>query len=302
MSDNYARCLFEQGDGWPVFNPKPFDDLPEVARRFGTQIGDVGIITPDGSFDPVFNILLPADDPANRFGVPRDFTQAVLRPDDIRIRERCYPPGALLSNKTVHKRCISVQATLETNVQHRLFPIGAGAVVELSTHSKQMGLLVLPDGASSWDARSQQTLHDYAVKHARNWYAFVNGNLQRMVGNGGLYLVTGVTKSTSWCIAATDDSAGDRKVSLLLKATQFGGASATRTWEWETSSSAVHSGPSPGPGEEGWRDNQTLFIRGFKVALGPVSKTAKVVSILKSTADTVLSTSTAVLPTSRSTY
>ncbi|KAJ7148425.1 hypothetical protein C8R43DRAFT_857674, partial [Mycena crocata] len=68
----YSKALFTTRDGYPLFNPQPFDDLPEQARRqgTGTQIGDVGVITPDGSFDAIFNVLLPADDPTNRFGVP----------------------------------------------------------------------------------------------------------------------------------------------------------------------------------------------------------------------------------------
>jgi hypothetical protein len=163
-------------------------------------------------------------------------------------------------------------------------PFGAGAVVEVSTNSKQTGLLLLPDGASRWDLRRLQLFRDYALRHAHNWYAFVNGILQRMVGNGDLYLVTGVTKSTSWSVAAVENHSGDRQISLKLKAAQIGNAGATWTWEWESGGSSVNSGPRRRPGEVSWRDNQTVFLRGFKVALRstPLRKAPKIRSIVNS--------------------
>ncbi|KAJ7148441.1 hypothetical protein C8R43DRAFT_888910 [Mycena crocata] len=225
MSDNFARCLFAKGHRFPLFHLKPFDNVPELARQSGTQIGDVGFVTQDGSFDTCFNILLDANDPANRFGVSAGFKPVALPHDNIRMRERQHPPGAILSNKTVNKGGTKVEASLEADVQvhhsvllnSSLFPIGVGAAVEISAHSKQTGLLILLNGASSWDTHSQQILSDYAVKHAQSWYVFVNGPLHRMIGNDGLYLISGVTKSTSWCIASLEDSSGGGQVSLRLK-------------------------------------------------------------------------------------
>jgi hypothetical protein len=142
----------------------------------------------------------------------------------------------------------------------------------------------LPDGASRWDLRPKQVLRDYALKHAQNWYAFVNGNLQRMIGNGDLYLVTGVTKSTSWSVAAIENHSGEGKISLKLKAAQIGNAGTSCAWEWESASSSVDSGPRRHPGEELWRDNQTVFLRGFKVALrsNPFRRAPKIYSIVGS--------------------
>jgi hypothetical protein len=39
----------------------------------GVSIGDVGLITPDGAFDYLFNICLPSDDPVNINRVPENF-------------------------------------------------------------------------------------------------------------------------------------------------------------------------------------------------------------------------------------
>ncbi|KAJ7623761.1 hypothetical protein FB45DRAFT_926675 [Roridomyces roridus] len=286
--DLYKRSLLPKGFGLPVFSPQPSDDQPDAARRFGTQIGDVVVVTSDGSVDPIFNILRAAGDPANRFGVPFGFEQVVLSAEDVRSRVGCHPPGSVISNTNVHKKRLDLEVHVDDNI---FLPVGAGAAVELSTGSAQMVVLVLPEGASSWDLRPHQVFRDYALKHSRSWYAFVNGTLHRMVPNGGLYLVTGITKSSSWHIAAAEASSSGTALSLRLKAAMVAGASASCAWAWETVSSAVHSGPSVSPGEEEWRDNQTLFIRGCKIALGSaLSKSPKVMSLINSKAVDVLKT------------
>lgn len=112
--------------------------------------------------------------------------------------------------------------------------IEADPVVDNSKH--QSVQVHLPDGASESDLLRSEIFRDLAVKHARAWYEFVNDDLQRMVGNSDLYLITGVTKCASWRIAT------------------------------ENNLSPIRSGPHRFPGEEVC-ENQTVFIRGFKVAL-----------------------------------
>ncbi|KAJ7860336.1 hypothetical protein B0H13DRAFT_1120975 [Mycena leptocephala] len=145
-------------------------------------------------------------------------------------------------------------------------------------------MLLLPDGASRWDLRTLQVFRDYALKHVPKWYEFVNGDLGRMIGNGDLYLVTGVTKSTSWSVAALENQSGDGQVSLKLKAAQVAAAGVSYAWEWESTSSSVNSGPHRLPGEESWRDNQTVFVRGFKVCLHtkPLRRSPKLLTIVDS--------------------
>jgi hypothetical protein len=112
-SDLYSRLLFPKKQGYPLFHPQPFDDLPETARRTGTKIGDVGVITQDGFFDPIFNILRARDDPYNRFGVPLSFEQVLLGPDDIATSAQVHPPGSHISNTTISKRRLDVEAGVE---------------------------------------------------------------------------------------------------------------------------------------------------------------------------------------------
>jgi hypothetical protein len=126
-----------------------------------------------------------------------------------------------------------------------------------------------------------QVFRDYALKNAQRWYVFVNGTLGRMVESGELYLVTGVDKSSSWSVAALENNSEGRGLSLTLKAAQAGSGSAACAWEWGSSSSFANSGPRRGPEEQSWTDNQTVFLRGFKVAIRstPLKKAIKVLSI-----------------------
>ncbi|KAJ7493175.1 hypothetical protein B0H11DRAFT_1717887 [Mycena galericulata] len=302
MADSklYAELLLPTGNGYALFRPNPLDDVPETDRKIGTQIGDVGVVTRDGSFDTIFNITRELNDPRNRFGVPAGYEQITLRPElDIARQAHCHPPGSDISNTTVKKKRVDVDAGIAGNVQvylsllpiksllittYRFLPLDANAVVEVSMNSKQTALLLLPEGASSLDLRGLQAFRDYALKHAESWYAFVNGDLGRMIGKGDLYLVTGATKSTSWSVAAVENHSGDGKISMRLKAAQFGGAGTSCTWEWEGSYRSVNSGPQRNPGEESWGANQTVFIRGFRVALrsNPLRRPVKVSPIVNS--------------------
>lgn len=70
----YAQRMTEKGRGTPIWRPGPSNTLPEVYRRRGTAVGDVGILTVSGSFDFFFNICLPASHPINQQGLPQGFS------------------------------------------------------------------------------------------------------------------------------------------------------------------------------------------------------------------------------------
>ncbi|KAJ7663617.1 hypothetical protein B0H17DRAFT_991423, partial [Mycena rosella] len=194
MSDSqlYTRLLLPRGHGFPLFHPQPFDDLPLESRRIGTEIGHVGVITSDGSFDFLFNICRSADDPFNRFGVPEGFEQVNLDPEDVASRAQYHRPGSDISNTKISKRRLDLDMGVDSNT----------------------AVLLLPDGASRTDLRRKKRFRDYVLKHAQSWYAFVNGVLERMVDNGDLYLVTGIDKSASWSVAAVENHSEDGNISL----------------------------------------------------------------------------------------
>ncbi|KAJ7339211.1 hypothetical protein DFH08DRAFT_650453, partial [Mycena albidolilacea] len=119
------------------------------------------------------------------------------------------------------------------------------------------------EGASRTDLRGKKKFRDYALR----WYAFVNSDLGRMVNNGDLYLVTGTDKSSSWSVAAFENHSEDCKLSLKLKAALVGSTGASCFWEWETANSFANSGPRPLPADGERSENQTVFLRGFKVPI-----------------------------------
>ncbi|KAJ7096077.1 hypothetical protein C8R44DRAFT_684211, partial [Mycena epipterygia] len=180
MSDGdlYSRLLLTKRHGYPLSHPQPCDNLPEESRMKGIEIGDVGVLTPDGSFDVFFNICRESDDPVNRFGVPFGFVPVPLGPNDFTSWETYHPPGSHVSNTTISKRRLDVNAGVENNT----------------------AVLLLPDGASRTDLRFPDRFRDHALKHAKSWYNFLSG-LGRTLENGELYLITGVDKSASWSVA-----------------------------------------------------------------------------------------------------
>ncbi|KAJ7261156.1 hypothetical protein C8J57DRAFT_1337226 [Mycena rebaudengoi] len=269
MADShlYSRLLLPKGHGYPLFCPQPSDDLPEEYRRAGASIGDVGVVTGDGYFDYIFNICAPENSEMNWLGVPDSFRPIQLRTGAIFHARKHHRPGCDISNKTIKKRRLDVELAAEDNV---FVPVGAGAVVEVAASSQEISMLLLPLGASRRNLRSLKEFEDYALNNAHHWYSFVNGKLRRKVENGSLYLVTGVDKTTSWSVAALENRSGDHTISFQLKAGLVGAAGVTCAWAWDThNSDSFRSGPDIAPGEEDWSDNQTVFLRGYKISVRP---------------------------------
>ncbi|KAF8196290.1 hypothetical protein K438DRAFT_757411 [Mycena galopus ATCC 62051] len=260
MADSqlYSRLLLPKGHGYPLFHPQPFDDLPLESRRVGTEIGDVGVVTSDGSFDPIFNICRAADDSLNRFGVPEGFERVNLCPEEITLRELYHLPGSNVSSDRV-----GAQGRANTGGSDVYFHRGPGGAMEIITSSKEAAILQLPDGALRTDLRNLQEFRDCALRHAHRWYEFVTNDLERVVDNGDLYLVTGTDKASSWSVAAVEYRAEDHR----SIASEVEPAGRSCLWESQLANSVVHSGPRRRPGEESWGNNQTVFLRGFKVAI-----------------------------------
>jgi len=69
----YVKAMLSIRHGYPLPAPQPISSLPVEKRRVGTIIGDVGTIRDDGSFDYLFNPLLPTTDPRNPHDLPTGF-------------------------------------------------------------------------------------------------------------------------------------------------------------------------------------------------------------------------------------
>ncbi|KAJ7721272.1 hypothetical protein B0H16DRAFT_1791586 [Mycena metata] len=267
MSDRelYSRLLLATGNGYPLSYPQPSDDLPPECQARGLEIGDVGALSSDGSFNVFFNICRPHDDPANRFGVPVGFERIDLGSNPYVSQKTYHRSGSHVSNTKMNVRRLD----LDAQVDNVFSPLSA-AVIELSTTSTQTAVLLLPDGGSRLDLRFLDTFRDLAIKHAQGWYAFVTG-LGTMIENGDLYLITGVNKSISWGVAAERSHTEDGGISLKLSAAQVGSAGGSHAWSWEVNSTFADMGPRRPPGEAQSTENQTVFLRGYRIAI-PLGK------------------------------
>ncbi|KAF7356195.1 hypothetical protein MVEN_00950900 [Mycena venus] len=100
-SGNYSNQLLRQGRGFPLYFPGPQINLAAEYRRTGVAIGDVGRVTPEGSFDFFFNIYLPANHPINA-NIPEDFVP--LTPyNPVDVAHHKFDPGNYVSSPSVHK-------------------------------------------------------------------------------------------------------------------------------------------------------------------------------------------------------
>jgi len=86
-NDVYASQLFPQRVGFALWVPAPNQNLPVRYQVEGIRIGDVGIITPEGSFSFIFNICVPRNDEINPRSLPEDFAPIYPPIDSIDIRK-----------------------------------------------------------------------------------------------------------------------------------------------------------------------------------------------------------------------
>ena len=101
-SEIYCNQLLRQKRGFPLYVPESRQTLPEEYRRTGVAIGDVGRITPAGSFDFFFNIYLPADHPINNNDVPENFCPLPLY-ESRDLYDQSYLAGNHISTSSVQR-------------------------------------------------------------------------------------------------------------------------------------------------------------------------------------------------------
>lgn len=104
-SEVYSRLLLPKRHGYPLWVPEPHDNLPV---DYQVTIGDVGTITTDGGFDPLFNICASLNDPVNSDGVPLPFEHVVLGPRDIRTWNNFHIPGTGIVSTSIQNTITSI--------------------------------------------------------------------------------------------------------------------------------------------------------------------------------------------------
>ncbi|KAF9526468.1 hypothetical protein CPB83DRAFT_857862 [Crepidotus variabilis] len=246
----YQSQMLHKGRGFPLWYPSPNVNLPVKYRLRGISIGDVGYFTPEGGFEFLFNILLPANHSINgsASNVPKGFVpHSPLNPRDIR-EHWDFEAGAYICSPSV-----------------RASRVESSGLMFRSTNSEG-AILTMPNGACKTELSSTTSFQRYATQHAESWYQFVHSR-GRDVANGELRLVYGCDTSTTWSVAAFSNTAN---VELKFSKTQGGESS----YSWEHSEMGettrvgpgVHDNEGLGPQGESPR-NQCLFLRAMTVTL-----------------------------------
>ncbi|KAF8145412.1 hypothetical protein K438DRAFT_545981 [Mycena galopus ATCC 62051] len=246
-SGNYCKHLLRQCRGTPLYLPGPQVNLPAEYRSSGVAIGDVGRVTPEGGFDFLFNIYLPAHHPINA-KVPHDFVP--LLPYDLDdVAHNDFDPGNYVSSPSV------------TDINSG-FPEFPGGEFIFNCVGPDGALLALPHGAHLEKLENLESMRRYAAKHAESWYKHVNGERGRGLVNGSLYLVTGCEKARSWGMASFQDVSLQTEFQLSFRPTTD--AHNRYRYRWQGTRSHRKQADSP---PDGTPLNQTIFIHAFAISV-----------------------------------
>jgi hypothetical protein len=221
--------------------PQPSADAPPSYDDKGVSVGDVGILTPSGGFDFLFNICLPAEHPNNSGGpLPEGFVPLLTQQRDITESEG-HPLGSFIASS----------------------PTKSVGTMAFECTGSEGAILVLPDGAIHEDVRNLGKFREYAALNALNWYKLALAVCKREIDNGDIRLVTGCDKSSAWGIAAfSSTSKGLHTISLALKAQPGPDGNTAYTWECSDECDIRTS-----TGQEDGLRNQCTFVRCFTVSL-----------------------------------
>ncbi|EDR06270.1 uncharacterized protein LACBIDRAFT_328934 [Laccaria bicolor S238N-H82] len=269
----YERQMLPKKRGFPLWIPQPNLLAPLMHRRNGVIIGDLGRVTAYGAFDVLFNICKAAGRPDNPDELPDGFTPLNLKANDIHLFQE-YTSGSYIASASVKK--------LRDNLSFQC-------------SNAEGAILTMPDGAFREDLRSTTLFRDFAAENAESWYRFINGPCGWELENGKLHLITGCDKTTSWGLAAYQNTQSETNSSGSLggPVLRFRNANdagdyvpgTTYCWEHEGTADAkagpeFEFEPSNGVGAR----NQCTFIRSHTIMLSE-AKWARVQSSLVSALD-----------------
>ncbi|KAF9560906.1 hypothetical protein CPC08DRAFT_636085 [Agrocybe pediades] len=256
ISALYQHCMSTLRAGTALWIPEGHTNLPKPCKDKGVSIGDVGILTPSGSFSFLFNICLPADHPVNRNMVPEGFKPIYPEVDPCDIREiNEFMPWDYLSTHGIHRLADKSDRVLVSfQIQQ-----GDGAVA------------VMPEGAISQDLENVSRFRSYAAAHLEEWYRYVNITRGREIKNGDLRLVIGCDKTTSWAIAAVPKQSHATTIELRAVDRTLWSTFPAHSWHISGSVQARVGPPlifSPRSGTTTQAPNQCLFVRTMNLKLG----------------------------------
>ncbi len=238
--DTYRDQLMNLGHGHALWVPDPCGLYDRV------QVGDVGYVK-QGHFLPMFNALLPANDPTQAYGVPEGFVPLNMG-EFTNIRTLNLSGGDYCSNAVTVNHGDRHQAAYVTSyypAQPYSYTMddssdpdeGTSASFKCSSRNKG-AFLCLPFNSNSVDAIRTRAFETYVRKHCESWLEFAWFN-EVDVQLEDIILVTGCDLTSSWAMAAFVHSL-DPEISLNVRATEAGSA----RFQWTVTSQPHNNEPN----------------------------------------------------------
>ncbi|TEB28192.1 hypothetical protein FA13DRAFT_1776059 [Coprinellus micaceus] len=251
--DVYVHTLLQERLGLPCWEPRPLDMENYPA---GVLPGDVGTYTIEGGFERLFNLFadketLCAIQKNCDDMICRDFTGSLRRTAEWMRRGDAIAYGA--STEKPLKRL------LERPVVDVLY--------EFHCHSSTGAILATPSSADKNEVKDPVAMQQFICTHAEAIYRLANSTT-RIGADTSLYVMSGCIKSNSWAMAAYKDEMSPHHATLQLVSVSpppEQGSNLEVEYRWTKQGLAR--------ARCGWDDtglrNQSLFLRGFKLAFSP---------------------------------
>ncbi|KAF8688196.1 hypothetical protein AX14_003508 [Amanita brunnescens Koide BX004] len=237
----YSFGMLTHRAGYPLYMPTPLGGLPTAYRKKGIRVGDVGVITANGAFDFLFN--------ACKYD---DRSDAGINPDILPDGFELLKPRIRTSAMFGPDICLPTDHVRE---------IGDGNLSAFQCLAAEGAVLVLPKGATLYEAVNKVEFRNHAARHAVSWYEYML-NEGRDISNGSLYFVTECIKSVNWGIAVfyAHPIADDHLRFIVTE----------ESCRWERRGK-VDSRIGPDPKDitisNDDEPNQCAFLRGYKIML-----------------------------------
>ncbi|OCH93714.1 hypothetical protein OBBRIDRAFT_724385 [Obba rivulosa] len=249
--DVYATQLYQLNQGLPLWEPEP-------THNGHALLGDVGFVQ-EGRFYRFFNTLRPANDDANRFGVPEGFRPLVLPSYLIHRTENALSQGPICS-RTI--RALQVGASVSIT----------GMGFSFRCCEDQGAVLMLNDRADREIVLRNDIMHKYMIEHHDAWYQFARNTLGLAIKQEDIIFVRGLLQTSDWAGVAGFLQEG-RASTLSFDA----GSVAPFSVAFSVAALKEISAPiqwRTGPRRDGdLKKDQTLFLQFYKlkkrIILGP---------------------------------
>ncbi|KAF5330491.1 hypothetical protein D9619_005182 [Psilocybe cf. subviscida] len=228
--DIYVDRLLTKTRGYPLWIPSPNMSLPLSYRRLGVSLGDVGVLTPEGGFDFLFNIFHDATNPINAtVGVPDAFVPFTPPPPNNTRHFVEWDAGTCLADASILRKDDGRDRSITT----------------IEATGPEGVALMLPEDMHTETLQSITLLREYVSKSLLDWYRFVRHKLGLDIANGDLRVVYGSRKSSGFGIATAFNTGQleNTRLTFLVEGSLDDTSRCPYRWTY-TGSAEVKAGPS----------------------------------------------------------